>query len=197
MKRPRPKRLSTWQKSAAFRVMADAALRRYNRGRHKLPKCGALARSTGEPCRQIAMTNGRCYQHGGKTPSGADWHKTQWPDKASANAEAKMHRKLDKNARAARAKAKRLAALSPPERAAYDKWAKAHSSGTLAQRAALKQEAKQNAEARALMARPRAPSPASEALGARIAALEDALQRAQVARAYGANTQTPDWDVFQ
>ncbi len=29
--------------------------------------CGAFARSAGRPCRQIAMTNGRCYLHGGKS----------------------------------------------------------------------------------------------------------------------------------
>ena len=200
VKRPRPKKakLSTWQKSAAFRVMADAALRRYNRGRHKLPKCGALARSTGKPCQQIAMTNGRCYQHGGKTPSRADWHKTQWPDKASPNATAKMHRKLDKNARAARAKAKRLAAMSPQERAAYDKWAKAHKTGTAAERAATKRQAEQNAEARALLTQVRPPSAASEALNAQIAALEaEVLRRAKAARADGANTQPPKWDIFQ
>ena len=162
MKRPRPKKakLSTWQKSAAFRVMASEALRRYNRGRHKLPKCGAMARSTGKPCQQIAMANGRCYQHGGKTPSGADWHKTQWPDKGSPNAIAKANRKLDKNARTARTKARRLAAMSPPERAAYDKWAKTHKTGTAAARAAGKRQAEQNAEARALLAQviPMAPS---------------------------------------
>ena len=32
--------------------------------------CGAKARSTGKPCRQFAMKNGRCYLHGGKS-SGA------------------------------------------------------------------------------------------------------------------------------
>lgn len=29
--------------------------------------CGAYARSTGEPCKQFAMKNGRCYLHGGKS----------------------------------------------------------------------------------------------------------------------------------
>jgi ribosomal protein L19E len=30
------------------------------------PKCGAHCRSTGQPCRQQAMKNGRCKMHGGK-----------------------------------------------------------------------------------------------------------------------------------
>ncbi len=29
------------------------------------PRCGAHARSTGEPCKAKAMTNGRCRNHGG------------------------------------------------------------------------------------------------------------------------------------
>jgi hypothetical protein len=38
-------------------------------------KCGAYARSTGNPCQAKAMTNGRCKNHGGmstgpKTPEG-------------------------------------------------------------------------------------------------------------------------------
>ena len=37
-------------------------------GHTDLPKCGAYARSTGKPCRQIALANGRCHYHGGSTP---------------------------------------------------------------------------------------------------------------------------------
>jgi hypothetical protein len=34
-----------------------------------LPRCGAKARSNGgQPCRQAAMKNGKCYYHGGSTP---------------------------------------------------------------------------------------------------------------------------------
>lgn len=32
-----------------------------------VPKCGAHSRRTGMPCRQPAMTNGRCRLHGGKS----------------------------------------------------------------------------------------------------------------------------------
>lgn len=31
-----------------------------------LPRCGAHARTTGQPCRGVAMKNGRCRMHGGK-----------------------------------------------------------------------------------------------------------------------------------
>ena len=32
-----------------------------------MPRCGAYARSSGRPCLQAAMANGRCYIHGGKS----------------------------------------------------------------------------------------------------------------------------------
>ncbi len=31
------------------------------------PRCGAYCRSTGEPCKNAAMKNGRCRMHGGKS----------------------------------------------------------------------------------------------------------------------------------
>ncbi len=31
------------------------------------PKCRAYARTTGEPCKNASMTNGRCRMHGGKS----------------------------------------------------------------------------------------------------------------------------------
>ncbi len=31
------------------------------------PKCGAFARTTGAPCRNASMANGRCRMHGGKS----------------------------------------------------------------------------------------------------------------------------------
>lgn len=33
---------------------------------HAAPRCGAHARTTGEPCKSPAMKNGRCRMHGGK-----------------------------------------------------------------------------------------------------------------------------------
>jgi hypothetical protein len=32
------------------------------------PRCGAYARTTGEPCKAPAMANGRCRMHGGASP---------------------------------------------------------------------------------------------------------------------------------
>jgi len=36
----------------------------------KAPRCGAYARTTGRPCKKIAMANGRCRNHGGKSLKG-------------------------------------------------------------------------------------------------------------------------------
>ena len=35
---------------------------------HLSPRCGAHCRTTGEPCQQPAMANGRCRMHGGTNP---------------------------------------------------------------------------------------------------------------------------------
>ena len=34
---------------------------------HNAPRCGAYARTTGQPCKSPAMANGRCRMHGGKS----------------------------------------------------------------------------------------------------------------------------------
>lgn len=34
---------------------------------HSAPRCGAHARTTGNPCKAPAMANGRCRMHGGKS----------------------------------------------------------------------------------------------------------------------------------
>ena len=31
------------------------------------PRCGAHCRTTGAPCKSVAMANGRCRMHGGKS----------------------------------------------------------------------------------------------------------------------------------
>jgi hypothetical protein len=35
------------------------------RRRRDMPRCGAYARSTGQPCKAKALANGRCKNHGG------------------------------------------------------------------------------------------------------------------------------------
>jgi len=43
--------------------------------------CGAKSKRTGKPCRQPAMTNGRCRLHGGKS-TGRPITSGQWTKKA-------------------------------------------------------------------------------------------------------------------
>jgi hypothetical protein len=42
---------------------------------HLSPRCGAHRRTTGQPCRNAAMANGRCRMHGGKSKGGAKGNK--------------------------------------------------------------------------------------------------------------------------
>ena len=38
--------------------------------------CGAKAKHSGNPCRQFAMKNGRCYIHGGKSTGAINPHRS-------------------------------------------------------------------------------------------------------------------------
>jgi len=65
-----------------FYLTREEALRfvvRQNKAYRNVPtpgeRCGAFARTTGNPCRRKALSNGRCPNHGGlstgpKTPEG-------------------------------------------------------------------------------------------------------------------------------
>lgn len=135
MKRPRSLRQQLWAKSARFREIGLAALREVARERAKLPKCGATARSTGGPCQQPAMENGRCRYHGGRTPSGDDWHQPRWPHRNAPNWNAKFSQKISDLERASRRREKLIAAMPPEKRAAYERWKAAHKPGPAAARA--------------------------------------------------------------
>ncbi len=108
------------------------------------PKCGAKAKSTGEPCRRVAMANGRCSLHGGRTPKGSNWHKPRWPK----NNEAKLRRKIRDIERARRQREARLVHMTEDERAAYEKWHEARRPGPAARRQAERQRRQQNSELR-------------------------------------------------
>ena len=139
---------------AAWVVAGTFALRRIQAQRHLMPKCGATSKSTGEPCRQFPMENGRCYYHGGRTPKGKNWHKPSWPKKTAPDAEQKVVARLRNLERAEKKRQKRLAKMTPDERAAYDKWKRDHPTGTPAQREAKRLAREQNADARARLLQP-------------------------------------------
>src|SRR5215218_5126397 len=125
-----------WSQSTQFRAIGRAAITAWNAKRPDLPKCGAAAKSTGEPCQQLAMENGRCAWHGGKTGRGKAWGLPQWPAKSSPNAVGKMNRKLRDRERQARKRAKRLATMTPEERRRYEEHRRTHKPGPPGPRAA-------------------------------------------------------------
>lgn len=159
MKKPKaPTRGTSWTNSAAFRLMARDAITAYNRTRHLLPKCGARRRTDGEPCRHLAMANGRCHLHGGRTPKGDEWHRPRWPDGKAPNATDKMHRKLADHARKAKKRAVRLAELSPEAWERHQAWQRTHKPGKASERVARRHEAAQRAHLRSLFDKPELPS---------------------------------------
>ena len=163
---------------AAWIAAGTCALRRVQAQRHLMPKCGATSKSTGEPCRQFPMENGRCYYHGGRTPKGKNWHKPSWPKKTAPDAEQKVVARLRNLERAEKQRQKRLAKMTPDERTAYDKWKRDHPTGTPAQREAKRLARKQNADARARLTQPRPErplDPESAAIADRIAELRAQL----------------------
>lgn len=136
----RPRRNSASQTAAANRATATA------------PRCGARCRLDGKPCRKPAMKNGRCYLHGGKTPSGNQWHVVQYGDCSTPYGEAKFNRKILDHQRYAKKRAARLAGMTTEQRAKHDAWHRSHAPGAAARRSADRVRAAQNAEMRRLLA---------------------------------------------
>ena len=170
---PSPRRPPTaWQKSAEFRAIAVAALRKFNENQTKLPKCSAKAKSTGERCAQPAMRNGVCRYHGGKTPKGDDWHKPVWPADGPAF-EAKLASKTKALDKRRRGKAADLAKMTDEERAKHECWQKAHKPGSAGARARTKKARQDAVSFRAVVEAPPAERPRDpelEALDIEIAA---------------------------
>lgn len=144
------KRPGGWRGSAAQIAMSTEAITRWNRhGRHLHPKCGARRKSDGQPCQNLAMENGRCRFHGGRVPKGdGKWHRPLWPKAAAPDASAKLRRKLRDLQRAADKRAKRLARMTPEQRAAYDAWRRDHQPTSKADRARKRALRRQNLEAK-------------------------------------------------
>ncbi|WP_330998553.1 HGGxSTG domain-containing protein [Ollibium composti] len=118
-----------------------------------MPKCGAKRKRDGEPCRNLAMSNGKCRYHGGCTGKGANWGKHRLPPKDAAQWEARLARKFAQIERDKRRRAQRLAAMSPEERRRYDAWVKSHQPGPAAERARRRANLKAAADLRAISER--------------------------------------------
>lgn len=117
-------RQRAWVRSSEFRAIRLAALAAINAARPTKPKCGAVAKSTGRQCGNLALENGRCRFHGGASPKGADWHRVQLTN--AAGSDAKLAKKLREVDRRRKKQAARVAAMPPDERARYEEWAHTH-----------------------------------------------------------------------
>ncbi|WP_315918643.1 hypothetical protein [Mesorhizobium sp. SP-1A] len=150
MKKGQP---NSWQRSAQWREISRAAIRRWNAKRASLPKCGARRKRDGEPCLNLAMANGKCRCHGGRTPRGDQYRQIQWPNGSAPDAERKLAAKLKRAERNRRAKERRLAAMTPEKRAAHEKWQRDHKPGPAADRVRRRANLKAAAEFRAISER--------------------------------------------
>lgn len=140
-----------------------------------------MRKRDGEPCQQLAMENGYCYLHSGKTPRGDQWHKPQWSADNS-----KLNRKLNDLQRAAVKQEKRVKRMAPAERAAHDEWKRTHAPGSAAERRRRRDERRQAAEMRErLSTGPASPSPEVQAFQVQIDELKAELLRRQIERGEG------------
>lgn len=149
-----PRSLQKYIGSARHREQARRACLEINSRRAKKPKCGAANKKDGEPCKNLAMENGRCKFHGGRIPKGKDWHKPQLPDGNSRHAVARAERKLADKRRIEKARNKRLASMTPEQRQKYEKWKDAHIPGSKAERERRRDERASNEYFRKLLAEP-------------------------------------------
>jgi hypothetical protein len=160
--------------SAAQRLRASEALKNWHRKKRPLlPKCGAKTR-LGHACGIIAMKNGRCWRHGGRTGKGKTWHKPVWPNDGPA-AERKLSRKLADQQKDAKKRSLRLETMSSDERVRHEAWQRSHRPGSASTRANRRSEREQNAYFAATIAAEPEPDPLSFALQAEIDALERRL----------------------
>jgi hypothetical protein len=158
------KRAGGWRGSAAQIAVGRAAIIKWNRTRHLQAKCGAARKGDGKPCQNLAMANGRCHKHGGKTPKGDNWHRPLWPHRDAPGANTKLNRKLNDLQRTAAKRQKRLKRMSPEERAAHEQWQRDHKPGSAAERKRQREFRRQAKESRLLLsAEPPPPAPTPEA----------------------------------
>ncbi len=123
------------------------ALIKYNATRHLLPKCGARAKSTGEPCTHVALANGRCRWHGGRSTAGKNWGKRQF----NSDDPVKIDRKLSTLERREQKRLARVTAMTPEERQRYARWRNTHKPGPKSARAADRERRRQDRDARGFM----------------------------------------------
>jgi CRP-like cAMP-binding protein len=116
---------------------------------------------------------------------------SQLPNKDAPDVAKKLHRKIADRERAAKKKARRLAAMTPEERAAHQAWHAAHRPGSRAGRADRRIRRKHSAELRALTEREPPHDPVIEKLDR----ARDVI-RARLAALQRECDQEPEVDIF-
>lgn len=176
-----------WWNSDGFREMGRACCSRFNAQRRAKPRCEAIKRSDGQPCQNpVVAGRNRCRLHGGAVPSGKHWHKLTYGKASTPAGAAKFERKLADVDRRARKREKRLAAMTPEERARHEAWHRTHRPGSAGARAAAKDDAgRQRALRDMLETEPMQLTPEAAATVAEIETTLEAVRRrrAEVERA--------------
>ncbi len=176
MPRKRTERQQAWSRFGLPQA-GKAALAAFNANvRPFLPRCGAKRRTDGEPCQApVVPGKNRCRWHGGLVPSGDQWHTLQWPKGDAKDWQKKLNAKLQRDERNRRRKERRLAKLSPEERAKYEEWAKYHRPGSKIERSKARAAKKVAAAVKSSLEEPERPiSPELAELRDKAAALEAA-----------------------
>lgn len=168
-----------WSQSAACAAAAERGREQAAAQREAAPKCGAKRKADGRPCEGLALENGRCRVHGGLTPKGDQWHRVQYPN-ADAPPE-KLEKKLLELDRRRRQRAKRVAAMTPEARAAYE----ARSHALRPRSPTVREQERRSREAAKLLASPKPAAESEEqvALRARYEELKAQLVRIDAALA--------------
>lgn len=193
----RPGKANAWSYSAEFRAIADAALRRFNAERHRHPICGAKAKSTGEPCRQIpAKGRTRCKLHGGATPRGdgaVGWHTPGFPGGIPTG----KPRSDAHKARKRRQRRAEIAAMTADELARLEAWRRMHKPGSKSDRAHGRHAREARRWLDGLMnEQPPPPSPEQAELAALQAKAQAHLERLDAEIAADAEAEPPTGGLF-
>ncbi|SFF56587.1 hypothetical protein SAMN05216566_13012 [Aureimonas phyllosphaerae] len=147
MRKLSPKFLA-WCQSERFKQMGRRQCARLKILNARAPRCSATAKHTGQPCRNRAMVNGKCWAHGGKTPRGdGRWHRPVWPKGNAPDAAEKLNRKLQTLEQRAKKREHRIARMSSKDRAGYDRWKATHAPTSKAKRAAAREHERQARQA--------------------------------------------------
>ncbi|MGX5718559.1 HGGxSTG domain-containing protein [Shinella zoogloeoides] len=197
MPKKRTERQQAWSRFGLPQA-GRAALAEFNaKVRPFLQRCGAKRRTDGEPCQApVVPGKNRCRWHGGLVPSGDAWHTLQWPKGDAKDWQKKLNAKLQRDERNRRRRERRLARMSPDERAKFDEWAKYHRPGSKIERSKPRAAKKVAAEFKKRAEQPERPvSPEVAALQAQAAYLEAERDRYR-AMATGARPQEKGNGVF-